>query len=71
MTASESYSKRRRELEAEVENAEASVEWAQEDLDRAVRDLENFTSGEAVLPDKATLLALYGAPGNWPIEAAA
>lgn len=46
--------------------------WAlEQDLEDARSELDELRDAEECWPTMDILLAVYGAPGNWPVEAAA
>lgn len=64
LDSAQSSFRRRREIENEI----GDLEYQLDDL-RA--ELEVLDDADFSQPDKETLLAVYGAPGHWPVEAAA
>lgn len=53
-----------------VRDLEWQIEDLQGELDEARDALYSLEQGHEAWPDKDTLLAVYGAPGNWPVQAA-
>jgi hypothetical protein len=53
-----------------VKDAERRVDDAEADLEEALDELSEQLCGLDAWPPKDVLLAVYGAPGNWPCEPA-
>lgn len=62
-------------LDRKIQMAQNAVDDAQDELDHAVDELyrlrDERDQADNCWPPREVLLAVYGAPGNWPCEAAA
>lgn len=58
------------DLVRKIQSVECEIDDLRWQLDCAEDELERLREKVDVWPDKTTLLAVYGAPGNWPVEPA-